>query len=534
MGRRVRGGGEAVKTRRRRKVTPKRRVPEVASHRRSSAVARKTSVASLTTELHGALEQQAATAEVLRIIASSHGELAPVFDAILANATRLCEAKFGILWLREGDLFRSVALNNAPIALAELRRREPLVRAEPGNALGRVVATRQTVHVDDIMAEPAYAKRDPLRVATVELAGARTLVAVPMVMADDLIGALVIYRREVRRFTDKQIELVTSFANQAVIAIENARLLRDLSQRTADLGESLQHQTATSAVLQVISSSPGELKPVFQTILENATRLCAGKFGQLFLYEGGNAYRAVALYNAPPAWAEALMRAPVIRPPPDVPLGRIAVTKQVTYLADIKATPSYVERNPFVFGAVELGGYRSVLVVPILKDNDLIGSINIMHQEVQPFTDNQIELVKSFAAQAVIAIENARLLNDLRQRTADLSESLQHQTATSEVLRVISAARGELGPTFKAILENATRICEASFGIFHLYDEKRSPPPSAWASRRHSKNICGAGRIARREKPRSVRSLVPGRRSTSPTFEPARRSRAVTPCVLQP
>jgi transcriptional regulator with GAF, ATPase, and Fis domain len=226
-----------------------------------------------------------------------------------------CEAKFGILWLREGDVFRSVALNNVPSALAELRRREPLVRAEPGNALGRVVATKKAVHIEDIMAEPAYAERDPLRVATVELAGARTLLAVPVLKEDELIGAVVIYRREVRPFAERQIELVRNFASQAVIAIENTRLFDELRQRTADLSESLHQQTATSEVLRVISNSPGELAPVFEAILANATRLCEANFGMLWMCEG-DGFRCAAGYNLPPAYTDVPRYEPVAHPGP--------------------------------------------------------------------------------------------------------------------------------------------------------------------------------------------------------------------------
>src|SRR5262249_34120569 len=260
-------------------------------------------------------------------------------------------------------------------------------------------------------------------------------------------------------FTDKQIELVTSFASQAVIAIENTRLLNELR-------ESLQQQTATADVLKVISSSPGELELVFNALLENARRICEAKFGILFLCEG-DGFRAAAMQNAPPALVEAYTH-DVIRPPPDAPLGRVAATKQVAHVADIKTMQSYMDRDPFIVSAVELAGYRTVLSVPMLKDNELIGTINLIRQEVRPFTDKQIALVESFARQAVIAIEDTRLLNELRQRTDDLSEALEQQTAPSEVLQVISSSPGELEPVFEGMLESATRICEAKFGSMYL------------------------------------------------------------------
>jgi len=258
-----------------------------------------------TRELAEALEQRAATSEVLRIIASSPGELEPVFETMLANAARLCEAKFGTLYLCEGDALRSVAAHNVPPAFGEFRRRGPF-RPVPGGLLHEVLRTKRTGHVADVRATRAYAERNPTVVTAVELGGVRASVAVPMLKDDELIGLISIYRQEVRPFTETQIELVQNFANQAVIAIENTRLLNELR-------ESLQQQTATSDVLRIISSSPGDLEPVFQTMLENATRLCEAKFGTLNLYEG-DVFHQVGFYNVPPAYAEA--RGKPMRPHP--------------------------------------------------------------------------------------------------------------------------------------------------------------------------------------------------------------------------
>jgi GAF domain-containing protein len=227
--------------------------------------------------LSEALEQQAATSEVLQVISSSPGELEPVFQAMLANAVRICEARFGNLYLHEHGALRFVAGHNVPRAFAEARRRGPF-RPAPGSAFGKLIRTKQMVHHADTAATQPYAEHDPAVVDAVELGGVRTLVVVPMLKEGELVGAIAIYRQEVRQFTDKQIELVTNFAAQAVIAIENTRLLNELR-------ESLQQQTATADVLQVISSSPGELEPVFKAMLENAVRICGAKFGNLMLYE---------------------------------------------------------------------------------------------------------------------------------------------------------------------------------------------------------------------------------------------------------
>jgi two-component system NtrC family sensor kinase len=368
-----------------------------------------------TADLSESLQQQTATAEVLRVIASSPTDVKPVLNAIVESACKLCEASDAYVALKDDDyLVFQTQHGSIPVAW----KRRPINRQWPA---GRAVVDGQSVHLRDVLALEGDEFPDGREIAHHD--GARTVLTVPLMREGESIGVIILRRTEVLPFSDKQIALLQTFADQAVIAIENVRLFDEVQAKTADLTESLEQQTATSEVLQVIGSTPGDLEPVFKSMLENATRVCGANFGQMNLYADGR-FRPVALYNMPPAYAASLAHGPPFQPHSQSGLGTVARTHQVVHIEDSRKLPPYLEGDPSVVAISDLAGARSYFVVPMLKENELIGAITIYRQEVKPFTVKQTELVANFANQAVIAIDNTRLLNELRERTTELSQSL--------------------------------------------------------------------------------------------------------------
>ena len=416
MRRRNKTGGKKGKTQRP-KTLKRHNAPKTARRRNFSAAGPQEQISALTRELKEALEQQTATSEVLKVISSSAGELRRVFETMLENAVRICGAKFGNLWLREGDVFRIGATHGAPQAYVDYLRREQAFRPDPRLGLGQVLRTKEALQAADIAAVPTHG--DKTRQALINLAGARTLINVPMLKDNEVIGVIGVYRQEVRPFTDKQIGLVKSFAAQAVIAIENARLLNELRQ-------SLEQQTATSEVLRVISSSATDLRPVFETIAHNSVHLCGATYGVVFRFDG-EMISFVAHHNLEQAAIDAVHQMFPMRPNTSSLVGRTILERDVLHIADVAAEP-----NDTYAATQQALGIRTYLGVPMLRDGNPIGAIALYRREVGLFSDRQIELVKAFADQAVIAIENARLLNDLNKLNQQLEQRVTDQVSEIE------------------------------------------------------------------------------------------------------
>jgi signal transduction histidine kinase len=410
----------------------------------------------LLNELRESLQQQTATSEVLSVISSSPGELEPVFQAMLANATRICEAKFGVLWLSEGDGFRAVGLHGLPRALAEQLRREPVIHPLPQMALGRVTQTRQVVQIADLTAEESYLAGFPPLVRLVHVGGARTLLLVPMLKESDLVGAIAIYRQDVRPFTDKQVELVSNFANQAVIAIENTRLLNELR-------ESLQQQTATADVLKTISRSTFDIQSVLNTLVYSAGSLCDAENVQIFLRDG-EVYRLAAYNGFSPEYQEYAKQHP-IAPGRGTLVARTALVIAPVHIPDILIDPEYTWRE-----GQKLAGFRAALGVPLVREGRCVGVMAMTRQTPRPFTSRQMELVNTFADQAVIAIENVRLFDEVQARTGELARSVEELRALGEVSQAVNSTL-DLQTVLDTIVAKAAQLSGTEAGAIYVRDE---------------------------------------------------------------
>ena len=392
------------------------------------------------------LQQQTATADVLKVISHSTFDLQTVLDTLVELAARLCEADSAAITRPQGGYFWLAAQYGYSPAFVEHMNKIEL-SASRGSPTGRVLGEGRVIHIPDVLADPDYALSEAQKIA-----GYRTVLSVPLLREGIPIGIMNLTRSEVRPFTDKQIELVSTFADQAVIAIENVRLFDEVRARTDELSEALRQQTATAEVLQVISRSAFDLQPVFDIVAESSVNLCEAERATIYSYDG-ELLRMMTALNAPPELKEWIAQHP-IRPGRESGAGRAALERRTVHIPDVQADPEYT------FGAKDVEPVRTVLAVPIIKGDDLLGVILIYRFEVRPFTSKQIALVETFADQSAIAIENVRLFEEVRQRTADLAESLQQQTATADVLKVISRSAFDLPTVLRTLVESAAPMCE--------------------------------------------------------------------------
>ncbi|QOZ45532.1 histidine kinase [Bradyrhizobium sp. CCBAU 53340] len=405
-----------------------------------------------TRELDEALQQQAATSEVLSIIRKSPVDAQPVFEAIVESAARLCGAIFSVVYLQDNDRLRFAATKNfSTTAINQIRERQDLRQINRSFVGGRAILDLAIVQIPDVLADPEYSREFALA------GGWRAVLAVPLLHEGKSVGAITVGKTEPTAFSEQQIRLLQTFADQAVIAIQNARLFDEVQARTRDLETSLQQQTATADVLKVISRSTFDLQPVLDTLLSSACRLCEADIGTV-RYQDGSTYRLAADYGCIPEWRDHLARQSS-KPDRGTIFGRTIVEGRTVHIPDVLVDPEFTR-----LAAQKLMGFRAALGVPLIREGRVFGVLSLLGRS--SFTAKQIELVETFADQAVIAIENARLFNETQ-------EALERQTATAEVLQVISSSPGELGPVFEAMLENAVRICRASFGTLLLYEGDR-------------------------------------------------------------
>ena len=422
--------------------------------------------ARLLTELRESLDRQTATSEVLGAISASPGELMPVFEKMLTNAIRLCDAGFGLLFRFDGKALHVAASFGVPPAYAAFLRERGSFQPDAYGAVGRVLETKRTTSVEDVAQGPNYLAREPGAVASLELGGARSLLVVPMVKDDKVIGLIFVYRQEVRPFTDKQISLVENFAAQAVIAIENARLLSELRERTDDLQESLEYQTAISDVLKVISRSATDLDAVLETVVASAQRLCRAEHSVIFRNHGG-VYRLAASHGLS-ADSLARERRAVIRPGMGTVVGRAALLGRTVQIDDAWTDPDYEAKDD-----ARAVNVHSMLGVPLMRDNAVIGAFGLARGRVEPYSEREIQLVTTFADQAVIAIENARLFGELHERTEDLARSVDELKALGVVTQAVNSTL-DLQNVLTTIVAKAVEISATDAGAIYVFDPAHS------------------------------------------------------------
>ena len=422
-----------------------------------------------TSELGESLERQTATSDILRVISRSPTDYQPVFDTILENATRLCDAPLAVLLIREGDRYHCVAHRGTRPEFIEWLKSNP-VPTDARQSFTVLAADRGIpLHLPDMTDTEGYRDGRPHAVAGVKIEGIRTALFVPMMKGDECAGVFAIYRREVRPFDESHTALVSTFADQAVIAIDNVRLFQALEARTDELNEALERQTATSDILRTISRSPTDYQPVFETILENATRLCDAPLAILLMRREG-AYHLVAHVGSRPEFVEFMRANPVPLDPEVTGIGQAGAERRPLQMADMTDTALYREGQPYRTISADVEGVRSALWVPMVKNDECVGVMCVYRREVRPFDESDVSLVSIFADQAVIAIDNVRLFQELETRNKEVTEALEQKTATSNVLQVISNSLTDVQPAFDTIVENAARLCEAEFSAVARFE----------------------------------------------------------------